>query len=376
MATSEQAHISSLEDVGVQVLRFVVDALPALDAARLQMAGAVTREAAAGARAACLKRRGWPAAWTWQRAHAAEVSFLFDALSELGSEWQVGPNTQSAGNRVTSRGGWLELSGGTDWQGFQGIFRELSTSGAEDDIEVMPTWVSFQVRIDSLRHAGAFFGLASGRHTWGLQPLTFLFSYRGDEGKPETRRCFAVQAAAQQEGGIVRYCSKTQVIAGRSYQIRFKLDWKAGRMSVFVDDTEELKDMDFEATQSARFAGFYNWRSAARTSISELFLGDADPGVPPEFRGRGSGDTQDSSATGSQARGLLRHCSRRAVRGSEGASPHRQQRLPRRGLLASALALLVAIAAQRWLLAAPAAISTPEVANARQTSKMDIDAEL
>jgi hypothetical protein len=166
---------------------------------------------------------------------------------------------------------WLWLSGGTDWQGFQGGFRSVSAEG------IRPTWVAFRVRIATPELSGAFLTLSSAQRTWGLADPILAFSYRGDEGS-QNRRCFSVQTGAFQTGDVSHNCQiAPEVTSSKPYDIAVHLDWSAKAMSVFIDGVRQVHGVPFKAENPIRFAAIYNWRSGARTAFSEMLLGHDCP---------------------------------------------------------------------------------------------------
>jgi len=186
--------------------------------------------------------------------------------------WSTGPNQKSEGNTmecVTDPNPWMWMSGGTDWQGFQGGFRCISQEG------VKPSWISFRVRNATLNLSGAFISFAGRTHLWGLSDLVLSFNYKGDESAQQSR-CFAVSGATPHPNHA--FCPESPIQSDRAYDIAFKLDWAAGKMTVFVDGIETASGIDFGTREPIRYAAMYNWRSNARTAFSELIVGNSVPG--------------------------------------------------------------------------------------------------
>lgn len=257
----------------------ILAALPAVDVARSQLLCSASRQAVAEEGASLLPRRGWPADTPWRAvAFAERAQFLAAADPRL---WEPGPNQQIECNALESDGQspWLWLSGGTDWQGFQGGFLRMSAEG------IQPTWVSFQVQIATPALSGAFLVLSSGKRTWGLEEPLVVFSYRGDEGAKQRRR-FVVQSVDQ------RLCDPHclgagPVEEGRSYAVAMGFDWQRALLSVWLDGQKLAAVVPFQASKPMRFAAVYNWRSGARTAFSEVSFGDARPlSVPFEAPAR------------------------------------------------------------------------------------------
>lgn len=197
--------------------------------------------------------------------------------------WTPGPNDKQ-GNIMESSGndeadgeddtsGWLWLSGGTDWQGFQGGFQCISTDG------VKPSWLTFRVRIATPALSGAFLTFSAAQRTWGLEDIVFAFHYSGDErSRSHQQRCFLIQTGSTQQGHDSHPIRiQPEIVADQPYQVSIHFDWAAAEMSVFVDGVQYLSGIPFRAAHPVRFAAIYNWRSGARTAFSELMLGDACP---------------------------------------------------------------------------------------------------
>lgn len=267
-----------------EILEQVFDAMPIVSIGWLQQVSRHIHTAAKDRRSLVLKRRGLETFWSWQTAHAAETALFFDKLGSPGL-WTPGPNsnrsTATMGNVIETgsddgslgenSGPWLWLSGGTDWQGFQGGFREIA------DVGIRPTWLSFRVRIQTTQLSGAFLTLAAAQRTWGLEDIVLDFQYSGDE-RLQKRRCFVVQSGATQHGDsshLIRL--QPEIVADRPYLVAVSFDWESAVMSVFVDGVQHLDRVPFKAERAVKFVAISNWRSGARTAFSELMLGCSCP---------------------------------------------------------------------------------------------------
>eukprot|EP00927_Polykrikos_kofoidii_P067823 TRINITY_DN63264_c0_g1_i1.p1 TRINITY_DN63264_c0_g1~~TRINITY_DN63264_c0_g1_i1.p1 ORF type:complete len:397 (-),score=43.14 TRINITY_DN63264_c0_g1_i1:206-1339(-) len=254
------------------VLHLISEALPALDVGRLELVGKHVRDGVRSGRPRLLSRRGMHPTWSLWRAHAAEVSLFYDGCVEPQS-WQQGPNTTCEGNNWERGKGFdgaslLWLVGGTDWQGFQGVFREVSQVG------MRPTWVTWRLIVSNPRWSGGFVAFSSGKRTWGLHPQMLAFSYRGDDAK-SGKRSFVLETEAVQNGGRPHIVEMPQISAGRPYNVAMRLDWSLAKVSLYIDGVQRLTDVPFcGESQPIRYVALYNWRSKARTAISELMLGD------------------------------------------------------------------------------------------------------
>lgn len=231
-------------------------------------------------------RRGFPSGCSLQRAHLVENADFFDPMDDPEIWWR-GPNSMVQGNVLErdSHGRWLWLSGGTDYTGFQGGFRQVA-----GDVGLRPIWVSFRVQVATPDLSCAFLALAAGTHTWGLEDVVVLFNYRGDDRR-DHQRCFAVETKAAQHGGSPHFCKvKPEVLRDRPYDVSFRLDWVGGPpgmglLSVYIDGVEHVRDAEFNASLSVRIVAMHNWRSAARAAFSELSMGPGLPcSVPPQAR--------------------------------------------------------------------------------------------
>lgn len=257
--------------VTAEILEEVLNALPVIDIGRLQQVSGPFVAAACECRQRVLQRRGLAGGWPWRKAHAAESALFSDALGGLG-HWAPGPNRVD-GN-VMERGSdddWLWLSGGIDWQGFQGGFQCISPSG------IQPSWITFRVRVATPALSGAFLTFSAARRTWGLEDVVLAFQYSGDE-RSQQRRCFVVQTGATQHGDTSFACRvESEIVADRPYEVAVHFEWESSLMSVFIDGTRCVERVPFRADRSVRYAAVYNWRSGARTAFSELMLGNSCP---------------------------------------------------------------------------------------------------
>mmetsp|Transcript_8474 Transcript_8474/g.16058 ORF Transcript_8474/g.16058 Transcript_8474/m.16058 type:complete len:353 (-) Transcript_8474:93-1151(-) len=262
------------------VLEDVLNDLSFQSVARLQGTGRHVSEAVNSWKPGLLTRRGFGPQCSLRKAHAFEVALFSDARSDP-DVWTPGPNGQSPCNTLASDSNaappWLWLSGGTDWQGFQGGFCCVSESG------IRPSWVCFRVRVATPALAGASLTLSSDRFSWGLTDPVLVFTYRGDEGKQ--RRCFVVQTGATQHGHPSYKCGvDPEVVTDKPYEVAMYLDWKQRELSVFIDGFRQVDRVPLKADKAdpvhgspIRFAAIHNWRSQARTAFSELLLGDSCP---------------------------------------------------------------------------------------------------
>jgi hypothetical protein len=280
-----QLHHLAVEDVDVtdaktlpdtaEVLELILDTLPVAAIGRFQRASTTIRAIARGARPQVLLRRGIDQSWSWRKAHAYEVALFMDMLGVGPRQWAPGPNETVECN-VMEQGSeagstWLWISGGTDWQGFQGGFRCISEAG------VRPTWVTFRIRIQTPALSGAFLALSPAQHTWGLADPILNFNYSGDE-RASQKRCFVIQTGSTQNGNKSYACRvQPEIVVDQPYEVAVHLDWSRSVMSLFIDGERHVDCAPFRASQPVRFAALYNWRSGARTAFSELMLGDICP---------------------------------------------------------------------------------------------------
>jgi len=253
-----------------ELLEEVLADLPAKDITRLLLSDNVTYTNTHALKPKVLLRRQLSDGFSWQKAHAVETALFMDMLASCHM-WSSGPNNKSEGNSMECRtdpNPWMWMSGGTDWQGFQGIFRRISCDG------VKPSWISFRVRSATLNLSGACISFAGQQHRWGLSDVVLSFNYKGDESSQQSR-CFAVSGSAPHPNHT--FCPDSPVQADRPYDIAFKLDWVAGKITVFVDGIMKASGIDFGTRQPIRYIAVYNWRSNARTAISELIIGNSAP---------------------------------------------------------------------------------------------------
>jgi len=215
-----------------------------------------------------------PLELSWHRAHTIETSVFFDTFEDPAL-WTPGPNTKAQCNRIeVGKGQWLWLSAGTDWQLFQGAFREVSAEPLEAD------WLSFRVCIAEPAFTGAFVALAPGLHNWGLAPPAFIFAYHGDE-RAKSKRCFVVQGHSP----CTTLVLQRDVEAKKVYEIAVQFNWRAALISVWVDGVRQVSAEPFNAVVGIRIVALYNWRSQACAAFSMLCLGTTVPPlVPPAVR--------------------------------------------------------------------------------------------
>lgn len=252
----------------------ILSLLPLVDAAKLHMTDRQLCEIGRKALPSLLTQRDLNATWSWHKGHMVEDAWFFDNFESL-EQWKPGPNSNSGStcNKVeTGEGPWLWLTGGTDWQLFQGVYRQVADKPAR------PRWISFEVRIATPEYSGAFVALASGVKNWGLHAPSLVFSYIGDE-RQKSKRCFVVQGDAKS------YASSRVVLADvesdTGYSIAICLDWASHTMSIWVDGERRMEKEPFNAEGSIQMVAVYNWRSAARTAMANLCIGDRAPPLGP-----------------------------------------------------------------------------------------------
>jgi len=247
--------------------------LPAADGSRLLLScNRFLREVADRCLLEVLEQRGFPSTWSWQRVHLAETAILFDPLLDPNL-WQRGPNRKAECNRLeVSPESWLWLSGGTDWQLFQGAFRDLPESDAK------PPWLSFEVFVGTPEFAGAFVALAPGTHNWGLETPTVIFAYNGDE-RAAFRRSFTVSDGSSFSETVATVLSDVE--PRRAYAVAMHLDWSSGTFSVYVDGVQRIADRPFNAENVINTVALYNWRRQAQHALANLCLGPHPPPLAP-----------------------------------------------------------------------------------------------
>eukprot|EP00746_Dinoflagellata_sp_MGD_P001431 gnl/MRDRNA2_/MRDRNA2_102700_c0_seq1.p1 gnl/MRDRNA2_/MRDRNA2_102700_c0~~gnl/MRDRNA2_/MRDRNA2_102700_c0_seq1.p1 ORF type:complete len:338 (+),score=56.21 gnl/MRDRNA2_/MRDRNA2_102700_c0_seq1:75-1016(+) len=252
----------------------ILSMLPLVDAAKLHMTDRHVREIGRTALPNLLTQRGLHPSWSWQKGRMVEDAHFFENFQTL-EHWLPGPNSNSGStcnNVETGEGPWLWLTGGTDWQLFQGVYRQVLEKPAR------PCWISFEVRIAAPAYSGAFVALASGLKNWGLSAPALVFSYIGDE-RQKTQRCFVVQ------GNPKQYSSSRVVLPDikpdRAYSIAVCLDWTSHVMSIWVDGEQRIEKEPFNTDADIQMVAVYNWRSSARTALANLCIGDNPPPLGP-----------------------------------------------------------------------------------------------
>lgn len=305
--------VASFIDVPCGVSEKVFEALPADAVGHMTRASRECKESVSAA-----LRGGFLAARasdnlqmprSLQDANVTEKAIFYDSMGQP-DVWDAGPNTRSQGNDLESeiedeqRRKWLSIRGGTDWQGFQGGFRHISTDG------VRPSWLAFTVRTSTPALSGAFLAVSAGRHTWGLEDIVLTFQYRGDEGA-SAKRCFAITTRPAQKGGkpILLNNSVQEVLPDVPYDVAIHLDWVRMKTAVYINGTLEVANVKLEEVEPIRYVAMYNWRSGAKAAFSALSLGDARP------------QAAGAAATGSRRFYETRMVSRRGTAISKLAAP-------------------------------------------------------
>lgn len=258
------------------VLGDVLAALPAQDIGRLGSTGSDLSASIVALRPQVLPGRGVKADWSWRKTHAVETALWRDAPVH---DWLPGPNDGAEGNRIErdegEGGQWLYMSQGTDWQAFQGGFRVLS------DVGVRPRWITFKVRIATPALSAASLAFSNSDPVlWGMRPI-ILFGYRGDDASAR-RRCFMVEVPSTDTNSSSclqsHACDIPNVpTEGQAFDVAMNLDWDAGTLSVFINGLPRVTRAALDTSRPIRVAAIYNWRSDARSALSELMLGDACP---------------------------------------------------------------------------------------------------
>lgn len=283
-------HRAAVEEEVLKVpgmLKAVLECLDAQTVGHLQLADQELLKDSSQLRPKVLPKRKMPSNWSWQKADLVERAQFRDSLSDV-DHWAPGPNERgprnvlevgveadgadsgAEGEAASTSSSWLWLSGGTDWQGFQGGFRLLNEEGLK------PAWISFRVRVATPELSGAFFTLSTEQLMWGLSDPLLVFSYRGDDAPQDQRRSFAVQRWPDRMGSPLVCSPGHSVVCNRPYHVGFHLNWRAGVMTVVIDGQQVLSTR-FKNTTAIRYAAIYNWRSGARTAFSDLVLGDNCP---------------------------------------------------------------------------------------------------
>jgi hypothetical protein len=247
------------------VLLNVTETLTVLEIGRLHGTCQQVSGSLALLRSVVLERRG-NASWSWQKAHSVEAAALYDPLNTL-QPWTRGPNARNGCDVIEAKDDALWLSGGTDWQGFQGAFRCVSDQG------VRASWISFRVRIATPDVSGAFFSLYGSKRNWGFTDPVLVFNYRGEA--TEQDHCFSLQTEFDESVQKRHVSQRLDVAGNRSFEIAINLNWEHRTASMFVDGVPHVSTVPFHGTSSIRYATLYNWRSSARTAFAELTIGKA-----------------------------------------------------------------------------------------------------
>jgi len=261
---SQQEGVSLL----LPVLQNVAETLTVLDIGRLHCTCQHLSGSLELLRSIVLGHRGRDTTWSWQKAHSVEAAALYDPLNAL-QPWTRGPNARNGRDVIEAKGDALWLSGGTDWQGFQGAFRCVADQG------VFASWISFRVRIATPDVSGAFLSLYGCKRSWGFTDPVLVFNYRGDA--TEQDHCFSLQTEFDQSVEKRHVSQRLDVSGDRSFDIAVHLNWEQKTATMFVDGVPHVSRVPFHGTSPIRYATLYNWRSSARTAFAELIVGGACP---------------------------------------------------------------------------------------------------
>lgn len=266
----------------------VLSLLPARSIGRLKMVDRESRKATEFFREKVLLLRDFGADWSWRKAHAVEAAIFHNSVGLDDEAWAPGPNTRVTGNvlergsahgaasaavSTAEAGEWLWLSGGTDWQAFQGGLQTVSEEG------VRPSWVSFKVGTATPLLSGANFAIAGDQGNWGLRRPIIHFSYRGGDCNSNQHSFLLETCVAAGAGYMVPHACRPAggVRGGQAYEVAICLDWSRGTLSAYVDGERLLEGIAFEKEEPVRLVAVYNWRSNARTAFSEFLVGGTCP---------------------------------------------------------------------------------------------------
>lgn len=260
----------------------ILEVLPALDAVRLGMVDKQCLGKLGRSRIKILRGRSFSSSWSWQKACAAESSVLFDGFNDFNPSdcWRIGPNCSEAENSDSRSNGnvlekksdedglWICLSGGTDWSAFQGIYRSI-------DEGVFPNYISFLVKVDTPDVSCASISFFSSRTTWGFSKPVLMFSYQGMERTQQC--CFALQCGSIPGKSDYICRPEPKILSNKVYEVVIKLDWKQSYISVFINGHLQLERVPCKLEEPIRYVSFFNWRSRAQSSLSQLMLGNLCP---------------------------------------------------------------------------------------------------
>lgn len=272
LQAAPSSHLDGLQEHGL--LERVCELLSALDVARMLMVSHHFWAFGADSMPRFIEKRFRPG-WQLQTAYASEVAVFFDYMRDT-TRWMDGPNASKPYNVASTdtlpgdEGAWTFLKDGTDWLGFQGIYCQFSQKGCR------PKWVSFRVCLHTLDLSGAFFALSAGKRTWGLQPIIFIFNYRGDDMQ-SGKRCFALQTLPNSGELHIMELEQEQIRAGVAYEVSIRLHWGTGTLALFINGQKVLEAVPFQADLQPQLVGLYNWRSQAVCAFSEVMIGNAPP---------------------------------------------------------------------------------------------------
>ncbi|KAF4733999.1 hypothetical protein FOZ63_020122 [Perkinsus olseni] len=225
--------------------------------------------------------RGWnpDAVASWGEMARRENCLLYeDFHGDLYSHWKRGPNSKCPElNDVTVLGGqysgdtrrWLRLSGGTDWQGFKGVYR---TFGQEGGGPVNHYWLEFDLRVTDPEATSACVVLSEGIRNWGPRGVIMQLVYDGHRtgGAFVLRRPLGMQTI---RGGFrrreVRVCDAHPQT---TYRFLFFLDFVNQYVAFYVDGVLSGATQFASDAASPGAITLYAWRSQAELLISNTIL--------------------------------------------------------------------------------------------------------
>jgi len=238
----------------------------AQDICRLRLASTTLSGPVEALRSTVLGQRYKSPSWPWQKAHSIEAAALHDEITTL-QLWTPGPNKRNMRNVLLRLYHALWVSGGTDLQAFQGMYRTVSTEG------VHSSWISVRVSVGTPDASEAFLALYSSKRSWGFTNPVLVFNYKGLAS--EKQRCFSLQTEFGTSSE--RHVSHPlEPVGDRAYDVAIHLDWQGKTASMFIDGVLTVEAVPFQASHSIRYATIYNWRSAI---FSDLTIGSVSPSV-------------------------------------------------------------------------------------------------
>lgn len=273
----------------------------AMEMARTSAVSSVQKQSVDEIKRQWIESRKLPTEATFEQIHFEETS-PFCSLFEWRNFFE-GPNARSGESNAiqfvptvlpnrTLATNALQLSGGTDWSSFQGIYSSFD--------KFYPWFLEFTVSVEDPQVNGGSVALATSVRTWGLFGICFHF--RAESG------FWKVQKSKTQWENI---CPAE---ANKSVDVRVEFDWDRCELSVSVNGTSKTLKILSEGGDGVNGTGFkkpvgaiafYNWRKASVSRFSNVVLSPHTSSAPVSKLRRASATDRMVALLATKSRSVL-----------------------------------------------------------------------